>query len=171
MDLRHAIAGELPRVRRYARALLAGDIHRADDLVQQSLERALGKVHLFRRDSNLRAWLLTIVHNVHLNNHRREKSRPTDAWDETLDNRIAATDNSEQGVIVRDIERALEALSLDQREVVILVSLEGMNYKEVSEILDIPIGTVMSRLSRGRERLRALMDGDTRRTPTLRRVK
>ncbi|TCS63615.1 sigma-70 family RNA polymerase sigma factor [Varunaivibrio sulfuroxidans] len=171
MDIRHAIAGELPRVRRYARALLSGDIHRADDLVQQSLERALEKLHLFRRDSNLRAWLLSIVHNVHLNNHRREKNRPTDAWDEALDDTVAATENSEHGVIIRDIERALAALSLDQREVVVLVGLEGMDYKEVSEILDIPMGTVMSRLSRGRERLRILMEGDTRHAPALRRIK
>jgi len=175
MDIRHAIATELPRLRRYARALTAGDTHGADDLVQLALERALKKTHLFQPGTNMRAWLFTILHNINANEHRRRAARPQEVWDEDVPaSTFTAPPEAHGKLELRDMARALEHLPPEQRETVLLVSLEGMSYKEVSEVLGVPIGTVMSRLARGRERLRTLMENGPAQLPhkpTLRRVK
>ena len=171
MDVRHLIAAELPRVRRYARALMSGDPHGADDLVQQALERALERAHLFQPGTNMRAWLFTILHNVNANNRRKLASRPREVWDEDVgEDTFAVAPEAPGKLELRDMARALDQLPLEQRETVLLVSLEGMSYKEISEVLNVPIGTVMSRLARGRDRLRDLLPHTTV-TPTLRRVK
>ena len=148
----------IPRLRRYARAL-TGDRNAADDLVQDTLERAWTKFHLWRRGSDLRAWLFTIMHNVHVNQLRGRRSEfasPID--DEHVDppTRPTQTDMLE----VRDIDSSLQRLPVEQREVLLLVALERMSYQETANALGIPIGTVMSRLSRARERLRALLKGE-----------
>lgn len=162
------IEEHIPRLRRYARAL-AGDRARADDLVQDTLERAWGKFHLWRSDSDLRAWLFSIMHNVYVNGVRKSSSSPMllPLEDDALDVPVRAA--QEDGLRVRDVHAALGCLSQEQREVLLLVGLEEMRYEEVAKVLDVPLGTVMSRLSRGRERLRQIMAGGA--VPALRVVK
>lgn len=157
----------IPRLRRYARAL-TGDRAQADDLVQDCLTRAWGKLSLWRRGSDMRAWLFTIMHNLYVNEVRRAKQRPLslDPDDEALDVPERAT--QEDGLALRDLETALNALPLEQRAVLLLVGLEEMSYGEVAKTLAIPVGTVMSRLSRARERLRLQLNDDG---PALRRIK
>ena len=148
------IAAHIPRLRRYARAL-AGDGHRADDLVQDTLERALVKFRLWRRGSDLRAWLFTIMHNVFIN---QLKARREFALDEAVEAGLPSAPQSD-ALELRDLDAALRKLPPEQREVLLLVGLEQLSYSEASKVLDVPVGTVMSRLSRGRERLRALISG------------
>lgn len=150
------IAVHIPRLRRYARALV-GERHGADDLVQDTLERAMNKFHLWRPGSDLRAWLFAIMHNVFVNQLRARGARPEEQLDDAFD--IAAGPAPVDRLEMRDLDAALARLPLEQREVVLLVGLEELSYAEASRALGIPIGTVMSRLFRGRERLRALMAG------------
>lgn len=164
----HLIEEHIPRLRRYARAL-AGDRARADDLVQDTLERAWGKFHLWRRGSDLRAWLFSIMHNVYVNGVRKSSAAPMllPLEDDALEVPVRA--GQEDGLQVRDVHAALACLPQEQREVLLLVGLEEMRYEEVAKVLDVPLGTVMSRLSRGRERLRQIMAGGA--VPALRVVK
>ncbi len=163
----HLLVEQIPRLRRYARAL-TGDVQRADDLVQDCLERACRKARLWRAGTDLRAWLFTVLHNVHVSRIRKERWRDAEL---PLEHDIAA---QRQGAVDahlewRDVERGLFQLPMEQREVLLLVAVEGMRYEDVSLVLDIPLGTVMSRLFRARERLRRWMAGDQ--GPQLRRVK
>ena len=144
----------IPNLRRYARALV-GDRDGADDLVQDTLERAVRKFHLWR-PGDLRAWLFSIMHNVFVN---QLKSRKIPA-DVEIDDTFAAPVSTVSRTDVMDLQRALGTLAPEQREVVLLVALEDMSYADVSRALGIPMGTVMSRLSRGRERLRRVMNGE-----------
>ena len=155
MDEANRIVELIPRLRRYARAL-AGDRARADDLVQDTLERAWNKFHLWRPGSDLRAWLFTVMHNVHVNQVRSTRDHAM-LDDEGAEMAVAGT----QGALleIRDLENALALLPAEQREVLLLIALEDMSYAEVASALGIPIGTVMSRLSRAREKLRATMLG------------
>ena len=145
----------IPRLRRYARALV-GDRATADDLVQDTLERAWAKLHLYRRGTDLRAWLFTVMHNVHVN--RVRAARPTDTLDDEMPE-LAQRASQGDSLLVRDLDRAISRLPDEQRAVLLLVTLEEMSYDTVARSLDIPIGTVMSRLSRAREKLRAMMLG------------
>lgn len=145
----------IPRLRRYARAL-AGDRSAADDLVQDTLERAWSKFHLFRRGTDLRAWLFTVMHNVYVNQLRA--TRPAVELDEDLPELVRPSREAD-GLVVRDLDRAILRLPVDQREVLLLVALEDMSYDEAARTLQIPIGTVMSRLARAREKLRLMMNG------------
>ncbi len=152
------IIKQIPRLRRYARAL-TGDRGRADDLVQDTLERALVKFHLWQPGSDLRAWMFTIMHNVYVNHVRANLSVVVTALDEELDMpAMRATQGDRLDIL--DLQVALAQLPAEQREVLLLVGLEQLTYEEAARVLEIPIGTVMSRLSRGRERLRGLMAGD-----------
>jgi RNA polymerase sigma-70 factor (ECF subfamily) len=164
----HQIEEHIPRLRRYARAL-TGDSARADDLVQDTLERAWGKFHLWRRGSDLRAWLFSIMHNVYVNGVRKSSVAPMllPLEDDALEVPVRAA--QEDGLQVRDVHAALGCLPQEQRVVLLLVGLEEMRYEEVAKVLDVPLGTVMSRLSRGRERLRQIMAGGA--VPALRVVK
>jgi len=159
------IVAHIPRLRRYARSL-AGDSQRADDLVQDTLERALAKFHLWRRGSDMRAWMFAIMHNVFVN---QLKARRELALDEDAENGLPSMPQSDP-LELRDLDAALRRLPAEQREVLLLVGLEQLSYAEASQALDVPVGTVMSRLSRGRERLRALMTG-TAATTNLKLVK
>lgn len=152
-----AIEEQIPRLRRYARAL-TGNRDSADDLVQDTLERALGRSALFRPGGNARAWLFTIMHNLFVNHVRSAANRNTVAYDDAAREPVIE-DGAPDGLALRDIERALGLLPNDQREVVLLVGLEELSYAETARIIGVPVGTVMSRLSRGRERLRALING------------
>jgi len=149
----------IPNLRRYARALV-GDRDGADDLVQDTLERAVRKFHLWR-PGDLRAWLFSIMHNVFVNQLKARKIHPEVEIDEAV---IAARIPGADRLDVLDLQRALLTLAPEQREVVLLIALEDMTYADVSTALGIPIGTVMSRLSRGREKLRRAMDGDPTRS-------
>jgi RNA polymerase sigma-70 factor (ECF subfamily) len=145
----------IPRLRRYARALV-GDRATADDLVQDTLERAWAKLHLYRRGTDLRAWLFTVMHNVHVN--RVRASRVTDPLEDEMPE-LAQRAPQGDALLVRDLDRAIARLPAEQRAVLLLVTLEEMSYESVARTLGIPIGTVMSRLSRAREKLRAMMLG------------
>ncbi len=157
MDEAQRLVDLIPRLRRYARALV-GDRAGADDLVQDTLERAWSKLHLYRRGTDLRAWLFTVMHNVHVNKLRA--ARPTDALEDGMPE-LAQRASQSDALLVRDLDRAIGRLPADQRAVLLLVTLEEMSYEEVARTLGIPIGTVMSRLSRAREKLRAMMLGQT----------
>jgi RNA polymerase sigma-70 factor (ECF subfamily) len=152
---REAVTAEIPRLRRYARVLIE-DSSEADDLIQDTLERALARLDQWRDGDNPRKWLFSILHNLYVDGLRRKSRRPPHVGLDNLevDPSAPVTD----GASGSDLEEALKRLSGDQREVVLLVGLEGLSYAETAEVLAIPIGTVMSRLARGRDRLRTLMD-------------
>jgi RNA polymerase sigma-70 factor (ECF subfamily) len=152
----HAILAEIPRLRRYARALL-GDRAAADDLVQDTLERAWSRFHQWQAGSDMRAWLFGIMHNLRVDQLRRPRL-PTHSIDED-DSDVPTRATQNDGLELRDLASALGHLPDEQREVLLLVALEEMSYADIAATLDIPIGTVMSRLSRGRERLRSIMEG------------
>ncbi|WP_158903470.1 RNA polymerase sigma factor [Burkholderia sp. L27(2015)] len=157
MGVREEIMQHVPRLRRYARALVR-DHDLADDLVQDTLERGLRNTARFRPGSDLRAWLSTIMHNVFVNQiSKLAWHAPHVQVEEVAESEFAIYDNHSQSLEVRDIDDALQKLSTEQREVILLVALDEMSYAEVASALQIPIGTVMSRLSRARERLRELM--------------
>ena len=154
------LVAALPRLRRYARVLI-GDLNRADDLVQDTLARAWEKRRLWQAGSNLRAWLFTIMHNVHVNQHatrRRELAEysldaddgPIAAWEIPV--RATQSDRVELAEVFLQIGR----LPVKQREVLILAAVEELRYEEIAAALAIPIGTVMSRLSRARDKLRRM---------------
>jgi RNA polymerase sigma factor (sigma-70 family) len=149
----------VPRLRRYARAL-AGNRDDADDLVQDTLERAWSKSALWRGSGevrDMRAWLFSVMHNLHVDGIRRPKLATVLMDDDTPDVAVAPTQGERLAVL--DLQGALDLLPAEQKEIVLLVALEDMPYADVAATLGIPIGTVMSRLSRGRERLRSLMEG------------
>ena len=147
----------IPRLRRYARALV-GDRYAADDLVQDTLERAWNKFHLWRPGSDLRAWLFSIMHNVVVNQVRRKRNAIERTMEEMPVVAVRATQSD--SLEIADVDRALRTLPAEQREVLLLIAVEGMTYEEASGALSIPIGTVMSRLSRGRERMRRVISGE-----------
>ena len=150
------VVAELPRLRRYARAL-TGDAARADDLVQDTLERALSRWTLWRAGSNLRAWLFAIMHNLFVNQIKSGQRIEYYGGDAPPEPEARPTQSD--ALEVRDLAAALQRLPVEQREVMLLVGLEELSYEEAAKALGIPVGTVMSRLSRGRERLRALLAG------------
>jgi len=148
------IVDQIPHLRRYARALVR-DGEQADDLVQDCLERAWSRMHLWRAGTNIRAWLFTILHNVHVNAARRRNSQPKSLDGAAADLPVRPTQEDE--LIVRDLWQAFGRLPEPQRAAILLISVEEMSYGEAAAILDIPVGTLMSRIHRGRERLRELM--------------
>jgi RNA polymerase sigma-70 factor (ECF subfamily) len=158
-DFNRLLGEQIPRLRRYARALVR-DVNRADDLVQDTLVRALAKQHLWQAGTNLRAWLFTLMHNQHINNIR-QYSRDSATIDvEEISSTLVATTDPTASCQLREVERALARLPTEQREVILLVALEGVRYDEAAAILNVPIGTIRSRLFRGREALRHLLGLD-----------
>lgn len=168
---RHQIAEHLSSLRRYAR-VLTGDAWAADDLVQDTLERACRKWLLWRTGSDLRAWLFTLMHNLYLN--QRRSAAPLHMFDiDTLAASLPAP--AGPGDMALDLERCLQRLPAEQRAVLLLVTLEDMSYADTARVLQIPVGTVMSRLSRARMRLRELLEAAEpasrpAKPPTLRRL-
>jgi RNA polymerase sigma-70 factor (ECF subfamily) len=144
----------IPSLRRYARAMVRDPVA-ADDLVQDSLAQALGKIHLWEDGTDLRAWLFTILHNRHISLARQAARRRVvelkrlKPSSELLPNQIARLE-------LRDLERAIARLPEEQRSLILLVGLEGMSYEEAASVVDLPVGTVRSRVSRGRETLRMI---------------
>ena len=151
-----ALLTELPRLRRYARALV-GERAAADDLVQDTLERAWSRVAQWRQGSDLRAWLFSIMHNLRVDQLRRPGLNTLSMEDEDCVVPTRATQSDRLELV--DLDAALARLPEEQRAVLLLVAIEEMRYAEVAATLGIPVGTVMSRLSRGRERLRLILDG------------
>ena len=158
----------IPGLRRHAYALVR-DSDAADDLVQDCLERAVGRWHLRRPDGDLRAWLFAILRNLHISGLRQHKRRgPHVALDEMAS--PPAVDGDQDGRAgLRDVLAGLDALSEEHRTVLLLVGVEDMSYDEAARVIGLPVGTVMSRLSRAREKLRAILE--TRIRAPLRRVK
>lgn len=154
-DTHREIEAEIPRLRRYARALTR-DVVTADDLVQDCLTRALGKLHLWQEGSDLRAWLFTILHNQYVNYIRRAVREGATVGLNENEPLLRRAPQQSKRLELRDLERAIAKLPEEQRAVILLVGLEGMRYEEVAAILDVPVGTIRSRLSRGREALRRL---------------
>lgn len=167
----------IPALRRYARALLK-DQSAADDLVQDCLERAISRWGQRRADGDLKSWLFAILHNLAMNGFTQARRRGAHVALEDADPAaFSRAASQEDGIRHRELLRALGELADDQRSVILLVSVEGLTYAQTAKVLDVPVETVMSRLSRGRERLAALLRAEpaiteTRaKTPYLRRVK
>ena len=156
-DFNRLLEEQIPRLRRYARALTR-NIERADDLVQDTLVRALAKQHLWQAGTNLRAWLFTLMHNQNVNDVRRGVHQGQNIDVEVMSNVLAATTDPTASRQLYELNRALSQLAQEQRQVILLVGLEEFSYEETAAILNIPVGTVRSRLSRGRDQLRQLMD-------------
>lgn len=155
-DTLREIEAEISRLRRYARALTR-DVVAADDLVQDCLTRALDKLHLWQEGTDLRAWLFTILHNQYVNHVRRAVREGAVVGLNESEPLLTRAPHQGKRLELRDLERAIAKLPEEQRAVILLVGLEGMRYEEVAAVLDVPVGTVRSRLSRGREALRRLM--------------
>jgi RNA polymerase sigma-70 factor (ECF subfamily) len=150
----------LDAVRRYARALGRDPAH-VDDLVQECLTRALSRPHVWREVRNARAYLLTMLHNVHVDDvARRWRDRDAVPLDQAPAD-LACGPAQFGPLLLRDLVRALETLPEHRRRVVLLTALDGLSYQEVSDLLGVPVGTVMSRLSRARSSLRDLMDAES----------
>lgn len=157
----------IPALRRYAYALLR-DHDDADDLVQDTLERALSRWRLRRPDGDLRAWLFTIQRNLFVNAWRqRQRQGPHAALDDVGSPGVAA--QQEAGLEVQDVLAALDQLPEEQKSLLLLIGVEDFSYDDAARILGVPMGTVMSRLSRGRQKLRSILE--TGRATLLRRVK
>ena len=155
-DFAGMLEAQIPRLRRYAHALCR-DAAAADDLVQDCLWRALRKSHLFRPGTDLRAWLFTMLHNLHVNGVRRSIRQGAPVPVEDVEPLLIEPPAQGARLVLRALDRAMGEISEEQRQVLLLVGLEAMSYEEVATILEVPVGTVRSRLSRGRERLRELI--------------
>jgi RNA polymerase sigma-70 factor (ECF subfamily) len=162
-DRKAAILAEMPRLRRYARALLR-DSDAADDLVQDCLERALLRLDNWQTGESPRRWLFTIMHHLFIDQMRRARRR-SEVVMLTLDDSEALSSPALQAesVASREIVDALQAVSPDRRAALLMVGIEGFSYAEAATILGIPAGTLMSRIARGREELRGLLDDTARR--------
>jgi len=157
-DMLHQIEPLIPALRRYARALMR-DRASADDLVQDCLERAVSRWYQ-RRDGNVRAWLFTILHNLAVNQFRKAASRGRHVpIDEANEDSFGEAAVQEQKLIYQDVLSKLARLPDEQRAVLLLVAVEDLSYAEAAKVLGIPVGTVMSRLSRARERLQQEIEG------------
>lgn len=160
-DRQKAILAEIPRLRRYARSLMR-DADRADDLVQDCLERAFTRMGNWQTGENPRRWLFTIMHNIFIDTVRRDQRRgETMAVAEAENTQTQDADQHEK-LVVRDVLDALQKIDPDRRAALILVAVEGFSYTEAADILDVPAGTLMSRIARGRAELRRVLDDNAR---------
>ena len=160
LDIAGLLESEIPSLRRYARALTR-DSASADDLVQTCLVRAIAKQRLWQEGTDLRAWLFTILHNQYVNEVRRSVREGMAVPVEDMASALPIKENATDSLQLRDLHRAMGRLPEGQRQAILLVGLEGMSYEQVAQILNIPLGTVRSRLSRGREALRMLIAGNS----------
>jgi RNA polymerase sigma-70 factor (ECF subfamily) len=160
-EFHRLIEQQIPKLRRYARALTRNR-DRADDLVQDTLGRALVKEQFWQPGTNLKAWLFTIMHNQNVNNVRRDTRQSGGLDIEQTSSTLTATTDPTATCKMFELERALAQLPVEQQQVILLVGLEGMSYEDTAGILTVPVGTVRSRLSRGRDALRKLLDMEER---------
>lgn len=156
-DIAAQIVACIPSLRRYARGL-TGNREAADELVQDALERAWTRISLWHRRGDLRAWLFSILHNLFVDRVRSADASPLEPMPEQ-DVVVPVRPTQTDMIEVRDLDKALLGLSPEQREVLLLVAVEQMSYEQAARVLGVPTGTVMSRLSRARERLRAVLEG------------
>jgi RNA polymerase sigma-70 factor, ECF subfamily len=156
-DFARALTAQLPALRRYA-AVLVGNTAAADDLVQDCIERALRQWTKLEHLERIGGWLRSILHNLHIDGLRRSQRQGVSVELASAENDRAVVAPGRDAAAALDFDRALRRLSLEHRQVLLLVGLEGLNYREVAAELDIPVGTVMSRLARARERLRYEME-------------
>lgn len=148
----------IPALRRYARALVR-ERAAADDLVQDCLERAVSRWHQ-RRDGSVRAWLFTILHNLAVSQFRQVAARGKHVpIDETSESEFGSLAAQEHRLIYQDVLNKLAKLPQEHRAVLLLVAVEDLSYADAAKVLNVPVGTVMSRLSRAREKLQQEMDG------------
>jgi len=153
-----ALIAHLPRLRSYATAL-TGSVSAADDLVQDCVERALRRADTLHDPKRMAGWLRSILFNLYMDFVRSGRNRGRGVELSELDNNLAlSTPPADRGATI-DFVRALNSLSVEHRQILLLVGLEGLNYREISDELGIPMGTVMSRLARARERLRDALEG------------
>ena len=158
-NIRHLLGRQMPRLSRYA-TTLTRDRARAEDLLQSCLVRALEKEHLWEPGTDLRAWLFTIMHNQHVNDIRRlvREGSPVSIEDSAAG--LCAGPGVETSLELNDAEQAIAGLPRDQRQVIVLACREGQRYEDMARVLGVPVGTVRSRLSRARARLREVMSAD-----------
>ena len=168
-ELQWLITREIPHLRRYALALLR-DTDAADDLVQDCLERALRKRRLWQRQGSMRSWLFRMLYNVFLNTRNTRRRERLAVPLEAIAPTMVESPRQEQYVECRNITEALDQLPEPQYAAIMLIALEGLSYDEAAWILGVPIGTLRSRLSRGRETLRTLQAGTPQRD-MVRRIK
>lgn len=154
-----ALITQLPALRRYSRAL-TGNAALADDLVQDTIERALRQWEGLREINRLASWLRSILHNLYIDEIRRSRTRGREEEVSELADDLALSTPAHDSSAALDFVRAMDTLSVEHRQVLLLVGLENMNYRDIAEELGIPMGTVMSRLARGRERLRSALEGE-----------
>lgn len=158
-DMERLIEPLIPSLRRYARALVR-DRAVADDLVQDCLERAVGRWHQRRADGDARTWMFTILHNLAVSRFRQAAFRGKHvSLDDADDTALVGRASQEDQLICSDVLEKVAELPEEQRSVLMLIAVEDLSYGEAARVLDIPVGTVMSRLSRARERLSKLMEG------------
>jgi RNA polymerase sigma-70 factor (ECF subfamily) len=148
-----AIEAEIPHLRRYARGL-TGRADSADDLVQDTLERVIKRFDQFQAGTNLRAWTFAILHNVHCDQYRRAARRGIEIPIENAPDRVSSRSEHADQLYLRDFKRAFQRLSYAHRQVLLLGGVEGLNYEQIAEMLEIEVGTVKSRMSRARDTLR-----------------
>ncbi|MDP2619697.1 MAG: sigma-70 family RNA polymerase sigma factor [Hyphomicrobiales bacterium] len=168
-EVKWLIAKEIPRLRRYALGL-ADTPEAADDLVQDSLERAIRKRHQWKRHGSIRSWLYRILYNVFLNQTAQRNRERREVDIDELSAPLTEPPQQENQIACREIAAAVRQLPREQRAAIMLTALEGLSYDEAAKIIGVPIGTLRSRLSRGREKLRELYVPETRHA-NLRRVK
>ena len=159
-----ALIAQLPSLRRYA-AALSGSIVTGDDLVQDCIERALRQSDRLRDPQKLGGWLRSILHNLYVDELRRKRSRGSEEDITDLADTLAISVAPSDRAPFHEFTAAMDSLSVEHRQILLLVGLEGMNYREIAKKLAIPIGTVMSRLARARERLRIALEHGAGREP------
>jgi RNA polymerase sigma-70 factor (ECF subfamily) len=154
MDFDRRVEAEIPCLQRYAHKLMRNHAA-AEELVQECVVRGLSKRHLWREGSNLRAWLCTIMHNQYVNEIRRMVREGTIVELSEVDEQLAHPPPQDKVLELRDVRRAFTTLTDGQRDAVIRIGLDGWSYERVAKAADLPVGTIRSRLSRGRDRLKA----------------
>jgi RNA polymerase sigma-70 factor, ECF subfamily len=152
------LIAQLPNLRRYAVALV-GSRTLADDLIQDCIERALRHGEQLREPQSLARWLRRILHNLYVDEIRRDAGRGSQRDVAELADRLELSVPAADHFAAKDFLNAMAALSVEHRQILLLVGMEGLSYREIADELNVPIGTVMSRLARARERLRALIEG------------
>jgi RNA polymerase sigma-70 factor (ECF subfamily) len=155
-----ALVAQLPGLRRYAVAL-AGNPALADDLVQDCIERALQQQNQLRDHARLAAWLRRILYHLYIDEIRRGKRRGREEDVADLADQLEMSAPAPDHGAMREFLQAVNRLSPEHRQILLLVSVEELSYREIADELEIPMGTVMSRLARARERLRELMQDDS----------
>jgi RNA polymerase sigma-70 factor (ECF subfamily) len=155
-----ALVAHLPKLRRYAMALV-GNATLADDLVQDCIERALGQEAQLREPERLAGWLRRILHNLYIDEIRRSKRRGRERDITELADHLELSTPAPDNSAVREFIHAVGHLSVEHRQILLLVSVEELSYREIADELGLPLGTVMSRLARARERLRSLLQNDS----------